>query len=191
MAPADVSASRCEHALDRPPGACGNDRIDRDLVRQRFQRPPDVRQGYAFHVRTQVARAHELDLGMVDRYVVAHRALRHHDDTRRLLAPDIVDHRRCRPGEIGFGYHFGRTLRMREHDDARVLLSATVKRSWTSQCPAHAMISTPVWAATFCARYSSGSMITRSVPSDSTIFLALADVQQMSDSAFTAADVLT
>jgi hypothetical protein len=34
-------------------------------------------------------------------------------------------------------------------------------------------------------------MITRSAPSDSTIFFALPDVQQMSDSAFTAADVLT
>ena len=53
------------------------------------------------------------------------------------------------------------------------------------------MILTSVSAAMFCARYSSGSMITRSTPSDSTTALALPEVQQMSDSAFTAADVLT
>ena len=68
---------------------------------------------------------------------------------------------------------------------------AAVKRSCTSQWPAQVMIFTPVCAAMFCARYSSGSMITASVPSDSMTLRALPEVQQMSDSAFTAADVLT
>ena len=53
------------------------------------------------------------------------------------------------------------------------------------------MIFTFVCAAMFCARYSSGSMITRSTPSDSTTLSALPEVQQMSDSAFTADEVLT
>ena len=53
------------------------------------------------------------------------------------------------------------------------------------------MISTLVSLAMFCARYSSGSMMTFGTPRLSTIFLALPEVQQMSLSAFTAADVLT
>ena len=52
------------------------------------------------------------------------------------------------------------------------------------------MIFTAVCAAMFCARYSSGSMITRATPSDSTTFSALLEVQQISDSAFTADEVL-
>jgi hypothetical protein len=66
-----------------------------------------------------------------------------------------------------------------------------LNRSCTSQWPAQVMISTPVSRATFCARYSSGSMITLGTPRLSTIFLALPEVQQMSLSAFTAADVFT
>ncbi len=53
------------------------------------------------------------------------------------------------------------------------------------------MISTFVSAATFCARYSSGSMMTRALPNASTTFFALPEVQQMSLSALTAAEVLT
>ena len=66
-----------------------------------------------------------------------------------------------------------------------------VNSSCTSQWPFQAMIFTLVCAAMFCARYSSGSMMTRSTPSDSTTLSALPEVQQMSDSAFTAAEVLT
>ena len=53
------------------------------------------------------------------------------------------------------------------------------------------MMSTPVWAAMLRARYWSGIMMTRSTPRDSTTFTALPEVQQMSDSAFTATEVLT
>ena len=70
-------------------------------------------------------------------------------------------------------------------------MSSGVKRSCTSQWPFQAMISTLVWAAMLRARYSSGIMMTFGTPSASTIFLALPEVQQMSLSAFTAAEVLT
>ncbi len=53
------------------------------------------------------------------------------------------------------------------------------------------MISSLVCAAMLRARYSSGIMMTLGTPSPSTIFLALPEVQQMSLSAFTAAEVLT
>ena len=43
----------------------------------------------------------------------------------------------------------------------------------------------------FAARNWSGIMMTSSTPRLSMIFTALPEVQQMSDSAFTAADVLT
>src|SRR5216683_1569080 len=71
----------------------------------------------------------------------------------------------------------------------RLLMSSGVNRSWTSQWPLQAMISTLVCAAVLRARYSSGSIMTRGTPSASMIFLALPEVQQTSDSAFTAADV--
>src|SRR5271166_6385676 len=70
-------------------------------------------------------------------------------------------------------------------------MSAAVNCSCTSQRPRQAMISTLVCAATFLARYSSGVMTTRGTPSDSTTLTAFAEVQQMSEAAFTAADVLT
>src|SRR5260370_15521407 len=69
--------------------------------------------------------------------------------------------------------------------------SPTLNRSCTSQWPLQVMILTPVSAATFSARYSSGNMITSGTPSDSTTRLALPEVQQISDSAFTAAEVFT
>jgi hypothetical protein len=53
------------------------------------------------------------------------------------------------------------------------------------------MISTPVSRAMFCAKYSSGIMMTRGTPNDSITRRALPEVQQMSLSAFTAAEVLT
>src|SRR4051794_34991206 len=69
--------------------------------------------------------------------------------------------------------------------------SSAVKSSWTSQWPCHAMISTLVSLATFWARYSSGIISTRGTRKDSTTFLALPEVQQISEAALTAAEVLT
>ena len=53
------------------------------------------------------------------------------------------------------------------------------------------MIFTRVCDATYLARYSSGRKITRSAPRLSTTSTAFDEVQQMSLSAFTSADVLT
>ena len=133
---------------------------------------------------------------MLDRDVVAHGALRHHDDTRRLFGTNIFNHGGGRSRKIRFSHDFRRALRMREHDHAGVLFAEQAYLGGSEALMDFAMASPgddldAVSAATFCARYSSGSMITRSTPSNSTIFFALPDVQQMSNSAFTAADVLT
>ena len=70
-------------------------------------------------------------------------------------------------------------------------MSSAVKRSCTSQRPFQAMISTLVCVCTYLARYSSGISSTRGAPRLSTTFTAFDEVQQMSHSAFTAAEVLT
>src|SRR3954470_2293186 len=71
-------------------------------------------------------------------------------------------------------------------------MSSGVNRSCTSQWPVQAITSTSgTCAATFRARYSSGSMMTRDTPRDAMTFAALPEVQQISDSAFTAAEVFT
>ena len=53
------------------------------------------------------------------------------------------------------------------------------------------MIFTPVFEATYFARYWSGRKITVGAPRLSTTCTALDEVQQMSTSAFTSAEVLT
>ena len=57
--------------------------------------------------------------------------------------------------------------------------------------PFQAIISTSVCEATYFAKYSSGKKITFLTPRDSTILTAFADVQQISVSAFTSAEVFT
>ena len=67
-----------------------------------------------------------------------------------------------------------------------------MKRSCTSQWPCQRMISIVVWAATQLAEVLVGQEDhARRRRSDSTTSTAFAEVQQMSDSAFTAAEVLT
>ena len=56
--------------------------------------------------------------GLLDGDVVAHRAFGHQHDPARPLAADIVDHRRRRAREIGFGHDLGRAFGMGEHDEA-------------------------------------------------------------------------
>lgn len=70
-------------------------------------------------------------------------------------------------------------------------MSATEKRSCTSQRAGWVMTSTPVAAATLRARYSSGTQMILSAPRWRTIFSTLPEVQQMSLAAFTAALELT
>src|SRR5690606_5405772 len=90
------------------------------------------------------------------------------------------------------GGHSGWAMILRPGSAARnASSSSAVNRSWTSQCPFHVMISTLVCVWTYLARYSSGIMMTRGTPRLSMTFTAFAEVQQMSLSAFTSADVLT
>ena len=70
-------------------------------------------------------------------------------------------------------------------------MSPGAKRSCTSQAPGWVITLTPVWRATFAARYWSGIMITSGTPRLSMTLTALPEVQQMSLSAFTAAEVFT
>ena len=65
------------------------------------------------------------------------------------------------------------------------------ERSCTSQAPFHAMILTSVCEATYFARYWSGRKITVGAWRLSTTCTAFEDVQQISTSAFTSAEVLT
>ncbi len=95
-------------------------RVDRHLVLHRLQRVPDLRQGDLLHVRAEIAGPHELDVGMLDGDVVAHRALGHQHDAPRLLLADIVDHRRGRAGEVGHGHDLGRAFGVGEDNDARM-----------------------------------------------------------------------
>ena len=73
--------------------------------------------------------------------------------------------------------------------------SIAVNFSCTSQVPCHSTSSTSVCFATQLPRYRSGRKITLAAPVSaamaSTTCTALAEVQQASDSAFTAAEVLT
>ena len=72
----------------------GHRRVDRDLVLTQLQRPPDLGQRDALHVRAQIAGPHELDLRIESRHVVAHRALGHEGHPGRALLADEVGHRR-------------------------------------------------------------------------------------------------
>ena len=93
---------------------------------------------------------------------------------------------------ITSGGHSGCAMICTDGSLARTSLSSSpVKRSCTSQWPFQAMIFTLVCEATYFARYSSGRKITRSAPRLSTTCTAFDDVQQMSLSAFTSAEVLT
>src|SRR5579864_7337981 len=73
----------------------------------------------SLHVRAEIAWAYELNVGVLDRNVVAHGTLGDHNDARRAMAADIVRHRRCRAREVRFGNDFRRTFWVGKHDDAR------------------------------------------------------------------------
>ena len=161
-----ASFRRCA-ARDRDLG------IDLDLVLVGLQRVADVLQRDPLHVRTEIAGPDELDIGMQHRDVVAHRALRQQHHPGRSLLRHEARHRRGRSGEVRFRDDLGRAFRMRENGDAGVVFanSPNVESSeelmdFAMALPA--MIFTPVCLAMFCARYSSGSMMTGRTPSDFT-----------------------
>src|SRR5690554_549026 len=70
-------------------------------------------------------------------------------------------------------------------------ISETRNSSCTMQTPSQPMISTSVCEATYLPRCPSGTKITFGTPSASTTFTALDEVQQISHSALTAAEVFT
>ncbi len=94
--------------------------VDEHLVLQRFERAQDLRQRRALHVRAEIARPHELDVGKLGGDVVAHRAFGEHHDALVLMVAHEVDHRGGRAGEVDGGEHVGRAFGMRDHDDAVV-----------------------------------------------------------------------
>src|SRR3954468_11937527 len=106
-----------EHALDRTTGRSNQNWVDRDLVLQALQGATDVGKGDPLHVRAQIAGPHKLDVWILQRDVVAHRALGHEHDANRTSLADIVHHRGCGACEIRLSHHLGWTFRMSEHDD--------------------------------------------------------------------------
>src|SRR5437867_2595597 len=81
----------------------------------------NLRQRNALHVRAEVARTNEFDLRVLDRDIVAHGALRDHDDAPRAAFADVPDHPRGGPDKIGLCQDIRRTFRMRENLDAWIL----------------------------------------------------------------------
>src|SRR5258707_146490 len=93
---------------------------------------------------------------------------------------------------ITSGGHSGCAMICTDGSASRYIFSSSpVKRSCTSHAPFQAMIFTVVCEATYFARYWSGTKITVSLLRLSTTSTAFDEVQQMSTSAFTSADVLT
>src|SRR5258708_25068811 len=90
------------------------------------------------------------------------------------------------------GGHSGCAMICTDGSASRTLRSSSpVKRSCTSQAPFQAMILTLVWEATYFAKYLSGRKITVGASRLSTTCTALDEVQQISTSALTSADLLT
>ena len=84
----------------RPPDARGRDTAGSIVTSPDcLERVPDVLQGDPLHVRTEIARAHEFDVGILHGDVVAHRAFGHEHDPGGRFARDISRHVRRRAGE--------------------------------------------------------------------------------------------
>src|SRR5215210_9136227 len=75
-----VPSADLEHALDRTTGPSRQGRVDGDFVLQPLQRVTDVGKGDPLHVRAQIAGPQEVDVWILQRDVVAHRALGHEHD---------------------------------------------------------------------------------------------------------------
>src|SRR5690349_5613144 len=111
-----------QHALDGAAGALGDGRIDGDLMGHRFEAVADLGQGDPLHVRAQIARPHKIEVGVLQRDIVAHRAFGQQDDARRPLPADIIGHRRGRSREIALGNDLGGAFRMRQDRDPGMAL---------------------------------------------------------------------
>src|SRR5215472_16082352 len=117
------SSAQRHHALDGAARRFGDRRVDGDLVGHGFERAPDLRQRDALHVRAEIARPHEFELGILQCDIVAHRAFGQQYDARWPLLADIIGHRRGRAGKVAFGDDLGRALRMGEDGNAGMALA--------------------------------------------------------------------
>src|SRR5215831_15399190 len=86
------SALQAYHPLDRSACPCGDCRIDHDLLLEVYEAVENLRQRDPLHVRAEIARPHELDVGQFGLHVVGHRAFRDHDHAARALVAHPFDH---------------------------------------------------------------------------------------------------
>src|SRR4051812_15603600 len=87
-----VPSADLEHALDRTTGLSRQGRVDGDFVLQPLQRTTDIRKGDPLYVWAQIAGPDELDVWVLQRDVVAHRALGHEHDPGGTSLAHIVHH---------------------------------------------------------------------------------------------------
>src|SRR5712671_4877884 len=121
------SALEMDHPLDRAPGLAGDQRVDHDLLLHMDEAVEDLRQGDALHVRAEIARPHEVDVGQLGLDIISHRAFGHHHDPARTPLAHPVDHMRGRAGEVRFLDHVGRAFRMRDDLDRRIALAVAAQ----------------------------------------------------------------
>ena len=111
----------------------------------RLQRAPDIGERDPLHVRAEIARPHEFDVGMTRRRHCRSSNIR--SAARRaagLLRADICRHLRRRAGEIGFVDDLGRALGMGEHDDAGMVLAQTRRTSARAEALVHLAVRRPM-----------------------------------------------
>src|SRR5580698_4599444 len=112
-----------QHALDGDTGAGRDGFVHHDFMRHGLKRMKNAVQSDALHVRAEIAGPHEIDVGIFDGEIVAHRAFRHHYHAAGMVLADIADHGSGRTGEIGLRDHLRRAFGMGEHGDAGILLA--------------------------------------------------------------------
>ena len=115
------------HPLDRAPRPRGDRRIDHDLLLEVDEAVEDLRQRDPLHVRAEIARPHELDVGQLGLHVVGHRALGDHDHAARPVLAHPVDHAGGRAGIVRLLDHVGRAFRMRDDLQRRVALAVAAQ----------------------------------------------------------------
>ncbi len=112
-----------DHTVDCVPRLYGDRRIDHDLFPKVDQTVENFRQSDALHVRAEIARTHEFDIGQLGVDIVGHRAFRDHGDAARTPGADPVDHTCGRARVIGLCDHIGRALGMGNDHERRVALA--------------------------------------------------------------------
>src|SRR5262249_31049271 len=126
MKPAPL-ALQAYHPLDRSARPRGDRRIDYDLFSEIDEALENLRQRDPLHMRAEIARTHELDVGQFGLHVVGHRALRAHADAARAALAHPLDHAGGRAGIVRLCEHVGRAFRMRDDLERRVALAVAAK----------------------------------------------------------------